>query len=110
MKKREFNKKILYGLIGIALGIASIVHASNTEQITHKVKANENLWSICEKYYDEENSDMEFIDFFHQVERENFWLKSVGYRLKPNDEIKIPCKKKNSRDKANTAGNLQMID
>lgn len=94
-KKRRLNKNFLYGLIGIAFGVTSIVQASNTEHITHTVKPNENLWSICKAYYDEKNlsADMEFTDFIHQVERENDWLRSVNYRLQPNDVIKISHKK-----------------
>lgn len=105
--KRKLNKTILYGLVGIAIGAASIVQASNTERISHIVKLDENLWRICEVYYDEKNlsEDMEFIEFYHQVERENSWLQYRHYQLKPNDKIEISYKKKNPHDTANIEGN-----
>lgn len=99
-KKRRLNKPFFIGsLIGFSLGIACMFNALSSDfeeiKISHKVRPNETLWGICQTYYNENNlsKDMYFLEFMHDVEQENEWLKETNYKLQPNDIVKISYKK-----------------
>lgn len=104
-KRRRINKPFFIGsLMGFALGAVCMFNTLSSGdweeiKITHKVRPNETLWGICQTYYNENHlsNDVYFLQFMHDVEQENEWLKETNYKLQPNDIIKISYKKQKPR-------------